>query len=164
MFLYITWRRGSKSSAIFLYMWHHLITYQRLKLGYSPCCLPKLGHPPCFLHHVTDGGKVFRQLCLYVTLHHVTVMSDGPKLHGSLLVPLVYCIVVLSFPSNMPSDAYPDRKFTLGIDPRAGTNFVLSPLSDWILISEELFIVWTEYTVQKTEDIYQVIELLTDRE
>jgi len=88
-------------------------------------------------------------------------MSDEHKLHGPLLVPLVYCIVVLSFPSSMPSDAYPDRKFTLGIDPRAGTNFVLIPLSDWIQISEELFIILSEYKMQKTEDIYQVIVLLT---
>jgi len=34
-----------------------------------------------------------------------------------------------------PSDATTDRQGTLGIDPRAGTNFVLVPLSDRILIS-----------------------------
>jgi len=34
-----------------------------------------------------------------------------------------------------PSDASTDRQGTLGIDPRAGTNFVLGPLSDRILIS-----------------------------
>ena len=38
-----------------------------------------------------------------------------------------------------PSDASTDRQGTLGIDPRAGTNFVLGPLSDRILISGALW-------------------------
>jgi len=39
-----------------------------------------------------------------------------------------------------PSDASTDRQGTLGIDPRAGTNFVLGPLSDQILISGGLVV------------------------
>ena len=63
-----------------------------------------------------------------------------------------------------PSDASTDRQGSLGIDPRAGTDFILGPLSDRILISGGPCGKWSEYTVQKTEDIYQVTVLLTDRE
>jgi len=42
--------------------------------------------------------------------------------------------------SNEPSDASTDRQGTVGIDPRAGTNFALRPLSDRILISRGLVV------------------------
>jgi len=82
------------------------------------------------------------------------------SIHITLLLLLLLQILLYI----RPSDASTDPQGTLGIDPRAGTNFALGPLSDRILISGGPCGKWSVYTVQKTEDIYQVIELLTDRE
>jgi len=47
-------------------------------------------------------------------------------------------ITHIQYDSSEPSDASVDRQGTLGIDPRASTNFALGPLSDRILSSGAL--------------------------
>jgi len=60
-----------------------------------------------------------------------------------------------------PRGASTDQQGTLGINPRAGTNFVLGPLSDRILISGGPVVNGQYIQCKKTQEIYQVIVLLT---
>jgi len=62
-------------------------------------------------------------------------------LYYLLLVHHYYIILYYIFIYLLsPADASTDRKGTLGIGPRAGTNFALGPLSDRIPISGGLVV------------------------
>jgi len=91
--------------------------------------------------NASRGGAVGGTCIGYITRWHsgwrcVQVVSRGGVVGGAVYRGAPRGSAVCD---TKTSDASTDRQGTLSIDPRAGTNFALGPLSDRILISGVLW-------------------------
>ena len=107
MFVYTTWPPGAKLAVIFGYVLHHLFTYQSLKFGWAPYCLPKFGHlpslftsrhrlgqgrpPSLFTYYVTSGLEVIDNAAMFVYItwlwRHFRWQSGRYLLSSSSILP-----------------------------------------------------------------------------